>query len=266
MNKIWLCLCVLILMAGCRGAREARPVRIKKMKSSELIERVQQQAYSQEWFSAKASGKYKSPKESHSFKATIRIKKDSIIWVSISPGLGIELFRMMIVKDTISFVDKLNKKYFRGGFDYLSDRLQMKLDFASLQASLLGSSLFALDEKPFYASVEEAHYQLSSLKRKELKKAEAGSSIPEEMLEKLLIHPADFHIREQRLKDYQTKRSLEVHYSEFEQHGGLLFPKKIELLATSEKPVQLSLKLSKIKTTEALRFPFRIPESYERIR
>ena len=46
------------------------------------------------------------------FSASVRIKKDSAIWISISPALGIEIVRVLITKDSIKIIDRFNKKYY----------------------------------------------------------------------------------------------------------------------------------------------------------
>ncbi|HAR20844.1 MAG TPA: DUF4292 domain-containing protein, partial [Cytophagales bacterium] len=40
---------------------------------------------------------------------TIRIRKDSVIWISVNPALGIEVVRALITKDSIFVIDKIHK-------------------------------------------------------------------------------------------------------------------------------------------------------------
>src|ERR1700751_2902708 len=78
--------------------------------------------------------------EEHSFNVTVRTRKDSVIWMSISK-LGIDAARVLITKDTVKITIGLTeKKYFIGDFSYINDLLNADLDFNMLQALLFGNS------------------------------------------------------------------------------------------------------------------------------
>ena len=51
------------------------------------------------------------------FKANVRINRDSAIWMSISPALGIEIARVLVLNDSLKLLSKIpdNK------FAYISD-------------------------------------------------------------------------------------------------------------------------------------------------
>ena len=72
------------------------------------------------WFSARVNVDATIDKENRSFNANLRICKDSAIWMSISPALGIEVARVLIDKDSVRFINRLNSTYFKGGFAYLN--------------------------------------------------------------------------------------------------------------------------------------------------
>ena len=44
--------------------------------------------------------------------ANIRIIKDSLIWISVKAGLGIEIFRTIITPDSVRYINHINKQYF----------------------------------------------------------------------------------------------------------------------------------------------------------
>src|SRR4051794_35270823 len=51
---------------------------------------------------------YKDERTEHKTNINIRIKKDSIVWVSINAAAGFEAFRIILKTDSIHFLDKLN--------------------------------------------------------------------------------------------------------------------------------------------------------------
>ena len=61
-------------------------------------------------FSAKVKVDYRGGDgKSYDFNAFLRMKKDSVIWVSINAALGIEAFRILIKPDSVFVLNKLDK-------------------------------------------------------------------------------------------------------------------------------------------------------------
>ena len=57
--------------------------------------------------------------------ATIRMHKDSLIWASVNAVLGIEAMRLLITKDSVFLLDKLNKTYTTRSVDYLQEETSL---------------------------------------------------------------------------------------------------------------------------------------------
>lgn len=71
--------------------------------------------------------------EDHSFNVSVRCRKDSVIWMSISK-LGIDAARALITKDSVKITLGLTeKKYFVGDFSYINELLQADLDYDMIQ-------------------------------------------------------------------------------------------------------------------------------------
>lgn len=68
-------------------------------------------------------------------KGTInfRAKKDSVIWFSVTPGLGLEALRGIVTKDYIRIKDRLNGEDVNMSFAELKDRFDLTLSFDLIQ-------------------------------------------------------------------------------------------------------------------------------------
>lgn len=62
-----------------------------------------------------------------------RAKKDSIIWFSVTPGLGLEAFRGAITKDKVRIKDRLNGGDINMSFKEIEDRYELNLSLDLLQ-------------------------------------------------------------------------------------------------------------------------------------
>jgi hypothetical protein len=66
---------------------------------------------------------------------------DSVIWISVSPGLGIEAVRLYITPDSVFFMNRINNEYATTTFSFFNTRYQVDLDFNMLQSLLTGNGL-----------------------------------------------------------------------------------------------------------------------------
>ncbi|MBD0367983.1 MAG: DUF4292 domain-containing protein, partial [Flavisolibacter sp.] len=94
-------------------------------------------------FSAKVDLDYRDAEgKKYDLNANIRMQKDSIIWVSVSAILGIDAMRVLITKDSVKLLDKLNKTFTARSVDYLQDVTALPLDLPTLQNLLVGNPVF----------------------------------------------------------------------------------------------------------------------------
>src|SRR5690606_6159710 len=65
--------------------------------------------------------------------------KDSIIWVSVQLGLGIEAARMKITQDSVYLMNRLHREYLAKDYSFLSKRFNVEMNYEVMQAILLGN-------------------------------------------------------------------------------------------------------------------------------
>lgn len=94
-------------------------------------------------FSAKIKVEYFNSKgKQPGFVANVRMRKDSVIWISISNDIGIEGFRVLINKDSIRVMDKLANTYQVKPLTSLQDIAQIPFSFTDIQELLVGNPVF----------------------------------------------------------------------------------------------------------------------------
>jgi hypothetical protein len=80
---------------------------------------------------------YSSGSESQSFPVTVHIEKDNKIWLSIAVGL--EVARGLITQDSIIFIDRLHRTYYKYDFATLSQQFNFNLSYELVQSILIGN-------------------------------------------------------------------------------------------------------------------------------
>lgn len=254
-----------VLLFSCMAQKEIQKQQAVAKDCESLIELAHQSEFKFDWLSLKSNVEIESDGKTNGFKAFINIKKDSVIWISITPkALRIEGARVMLTKDSIFFMDKINKKYFTGTYDYIEKILQVEAEYQTFQQILLGNAL-EFEQDKIWCKTEEDKYYLSTIKKRKLRKAENKDKAKSDFVQALWLNAENYKIEKLKLLDLVKNQSLEATYSNFSDEGGQLITHQINITVESEKTANLGLEITKVTINEPSNFSFRIPEKYEQI-
>ncbi len=207
-----------------------------------------------DYFNTKTKVRYAEGDKIVNGNASIRIKKDSLIWFSVSPSIGLEATRVMITKDTAIVINRMDKEYYIFNFDEISRYFNFKIDFDLIQAILLGNLARPVDQKTQIA--KENNYYMIKQKSGPLD-IQSYVLVDNKKIETVLIN------------EIETSNFMTLKYSEFKETGAYLFPKicQINLTYKAKKgPLVTSINLQHNKaeiSDKPLKFPFNIPSKYD---
>jgi hypothetical protein len=271
MNKLstglLLLLPAIMLLSACKSTRPLMKAPLKEEGPDYLYNKLQDNELHFDWLSAKFDANYSHKRNSNSFKGQIRIRQDSLIWVSITPALGIELFRMVITPDSVKYVNRFDKEYFVGDYNLVSRFLQIHIDFDILQALILGNDFQFYENNSFRGSIENQEYKLSTTGRHKIRKeAEDNASEPIVLLQNIWLNPESFKITKVDVKEYlKDNRNLNATYGDFMPIGTQLYPAVLKFDIQGDDMIKIKINYSKVSINEPMAFPFSIPENYKRI-
>jgi len=257
-------LLVLIILASCSSQRKIIKAPIKEEGAEYLFKKLKEHELQYHWFTAKFSAEYKNKGQTNSFNGQIRIRKDSVIWLSFSPALGIEVFRMMVTQDSVKFINRMNNTFFSGDYYYVNRYLNTNIDFDILQSFLTGNDLSFYESGKFRAGLDNNFYKLATAERMKLKKFIRNSQEKMRVLiQNIWIDPESFKITRADVKEIREPNiKLEARYSSFEKIEDQLFPKEMSFDISAENNLSVSVSFNKITINIAQAFPFKIPQSY----
>ncbi|MEN8224247.1 MAG: DUF4292 domain-containing protein [Bacteroidota bacterium] len=266
----WQIVLVIIFLSGiaggCTTKRHIIKEPLKDARSVYLIDKLAQNELNFDWFSAKFSIDYIYDKKLSEFKGQIRIRKDSIIWLSFSPALGIEMARMKITNDSVFFMNRLNKTYLAGDYRFVNDFLKTNIDFDILQSLIIGNDFQFYEKSKFRATVDNQEYKLSTAERYKLKKfIKQDETDAKAFYQDIWLNPENFKITHVTLKEITKDKKLDAYYDDFRDHEGQMFPFNIIFEINASEKIIVKVDYSRIRIDEALTFPFRISSKYERI-
>lgn len=261
----------LIGATGCKTSQKVSTPVVKEEKNPEdktapdLQQLITDHSFRARTFTAKASVKTIIGDQENSFNINLRLYTDSAIWISISPLLGIEVARVLVTRDSVKYLDRLNKKYSVSDFQFLNDLLQVNVDFDIIQGVLTGN-LFAYKKNKFNSVyIEEKYYILSTLSKRQLKRSLEDVDISKPIVQDLWVDGSNYRITKLNVQDQRLNKSLLTDYSDHRQTEGGLFPFQSKTLIIAGKTLKIDIEYQKINLNTEIDFPFNIPGGYEKI-
>src|SRR5258706_15881791 len=126
LNKFWLfLLCVQFLAVSCSKKIISIPPPPKS---------IDIQSIDFEYLHGKTKITYRDNSKDQEFKANIRIRKDSVIWMTFH-AMGLQGGKALINKDSITIVSSLKKEYYVYDYAELSKRFNFKINYDVVQAA-----------------------------------------------------------------------------------------------------------------------------------
>ena len=258
---------LMLLGAGCSSSRKVLRTPPPPQSAAELTGKLKMNELPYEWFSAKFSAEYRKNRKETSFNGHIRVRKDSLIWMSLTPMLGIEALRVVITQDSVKMINRLNDTWFAGDYAYINRFLGTNIDYDLLQAFLLGHDLHQYDTTRFRAAVDGTEYKLSSDNRRKLERF-SGSSVKSnpEFIQNLWLDPETYRITRADVSERGREQvRLESSYGDFSMEEGRLVPHQMLYTIRADGTIRVTAGFSRIVIDEPLQFPFRVPDDFVRV-
>ena len=202
-------------------------------------------------FSAKVKIQYEDSKgKQPDVNAFIRMQKDSIIWVSINATfLNFEAFRILIKKDSIFILNKLNKEYSMHPLSYLESIAHIPIDFVTLENIIIGNPIFLGDKVVSFKKTEN-RILIATV---------------DQFFKNLLTLTSSTHLLERSKLDdldISMNRTADLTYGGYEPYMNKFFATYRELTIAEKTKVDVILNFKQYEFNKELSFPFSIPKNY----
>ncbi len=268
-NKIFLVLIIgVFALSSCKSTKKALKKPIKERGFDYLYSKMKENQVNVDYFNAKLNIIYYQDKKSKTeLKGQLRMKTDSIIWLTVSPALGIEALRMVLTPDSIKMVNRLNKTYLLGDYKLIKDLLNTTIDFSIIEDLLLGNDLSQYSVKKIKVKVDKDMYNISILKRRKLKKyIRNQNNMSLILINDFWIDPYTYRIKKMKLTEFgDLSKSLVVYYDDYSVIDGQMVPLSITIDVYAENRLTIKIKYKKVVIDKPLRFPFKISKKYKKM-
>ncbi len=246
-------LLILLAIAACKTTKIiSKPETIQLKPVAELIAKVQKV---QPDFKSANVSKMTLAVEMGDRKvnvsASCKIRKDSAIYMSIQPFMGIEFFKVEMMPDTIRVFDKMNNRYYAVDYSFFAKRFGVDVDFYSLQSILFGR-LFCVGHKEM---------QTDSCRLSETNTIDYQTK---NMIQSTEISK-DYSLKKVVLKSKNNGYQLETNYGNYTLQDSILFPQDIHLqVASRNSRASCDFSILRVSFNQALNFRPTSPDRFSK--
>lgn len=254
------------LLVSCSQTKRIQREPLKEHGAEYLFNKLKESELNYNYLSVKFNATYEQDKNETKLSGQLRIKRDSVIWISISPTMGIELMRLMITNDSIWYMNRIENTYYSGKFDNLNRFINSTFDFDMLQSFLTGNDFSRYENATFREGIDNSEYTLVTSNRRKLKKFVKDNNINNIPIQYIWLNPENFKITRILVKEAEANgRKIEARYSH-QDYAGQAVPNNISFnVETSAKKTSIKILYSKFSIDDKLQFPFKISDKYSRV-
>ncbi len=204
------------------------------------------------WLSGKAELKAEAGGSTMNLTAFFRMKSDSVIWLSISPGLGITAVRAIITRDSVRMLNFIEKYYSAYGIAALQNQTGIRLGLRELQHLIAGLPVFDSARYHYDSSFSMWAANRQDLKNQFSLRTQGGYTSGEYSV----------------VLQETTGRSIRARYEgrkNSNENPALWLPAIIDLTAEAQSnTTKAKLTLTELSSAPVYQYPFSIPAHYER--
>jgi hypothetical protein len=247
----------LVSLSSCNVFRKTIVDTKKTNDLEEIFKKVSQSVLPDIVYASRMSISYVGSENQLDLKGSIVGKRDSVLLVSISALLGIEVVRVLFDQDSVAVLDRVNRRYQKGNYTMAQELMAVDFQFDFLQNLLFNGFL-----------VEDL-----GLSHSYLVERNDGSVILVDSSNNLLrgfnearftISTNNYRLSKIELIDRLRKRFLVVEYLDYFVENQMFIPGlvKIRLQEKGEQEL-IELKYGKVVVNEPVKIHFTIPERYK---
>jgi len=283
-----------LLLTGCTNMRRlerGKPIRSEG--SGGILRKHLATQAEPDWAAMRLQVEADVDGERSGFKVNARMRRDSALWLSITPALGVEAARLLLTPDSVLFYSKVpgNRFAYRGDFAAIDSLLGTEITFDMVQRILLGQGIGLLDEDSKYISKVDGreHLLISKYKRRvkrlvgvkerEIAPDDSLSVAAREAVQERVMNRSDdddllvkrywfdglgYQLTRSRFDDLYWGRSIDIGHGGFELEAGGWIPHRTDItIASPEMTHSISLEISRAKYGRPYPMPFEIPQDME---
>lgn len=240
---------LLSICSSCKSKKLAQNVRPDANTIVTALSILNKHNLDFDWFSAKAKLKYVDPYNSESGTSFIRIKKDSVIWMTLKK-YSVEGFRLAMTQDSIVILDRLAKQYSIFKWDEVSDMYQTDINYNKVENWIVGNIYLPEDRSTIDTRRDSSAYHFNTFDE---------NNRYDYIVPFFLNNISDYIIRE------PSGREVHLHFDDCKREDDFCYFREYTIPVNTTENIYLRLEISDLEINTFKKTPFGIPPRYTRV-
>lgn len=254
MNRILILSIILMgfVFQACKTSKKHQ----KTVEGAETMHKMAVENIDFLYFNSKAKVDYDDGSNKIGFTVNIRMKRDSIIWMSALAPFGIEAARILVTTDSVQILNRLSNTYDAYAIEWLKRNFNADMSFVNIQNMLLGNMVVPPYKSNKLNDVEGTDCVVLE--------QQSGDMTISNSISRKLKKVTELNIKENNGSD------LSVLYGAFSQLDQYQFAHQNIMKANVNKngsmnTVNITIKHNKAElSTEPLNFAFNVPSKFKK--
>jgi hypothetical protein len=273
MNKFFsiVLLILFLYMASCGlSKKNVSQIEIKPVENSDtiksevslLIDSVNEQLFPFQNLQAGFDGNYSDQSSNLPLKGVLRVKHSEFIWISVRPAMAIEVSRILITPDSIKVIDRLNSQYYSEGYDYFYSKFKIICDFNTIESLFIG--------RIFYfppGNTHENYQRKTNDSLHEIKMYSIRNNQNSDLRHEMIFDQNSLLMKQNRILFPGNDQNMAFLYSVYIPIDGRNIFTSLKVSGVNQgQKLTMDCVLSDFVFNTDITAPFKIPESYKRIK
>ncbi|MDR2963095.1 MAG: DUF4292 domain-containing protein [Bacteroidales bacterium] len=269
MNKyLYIAVAVCILGACTHTKLVVKPREIKQIERTALLDTIIKHFGDYRTVNSHFEVEFKADKK-YNVKGNLRIQRDSIIWINITPAFGLEAFRLKLTRDSVYFVNKLGKSYYAGNYAIVRLLTGVDMNYQTVQALFLNELIIypfthKTDTAAFFRemNVNSGKNEIELTHKKMLRKNDTLS-----VQHKFVFDLLYYRLSKTKINDNYLGTKLELKYDNYTVFNSAYYFPTSQNFEVEDKHNKVKIKLqhNNVQFNEEQNYPFTINEKFTRI-
>lgn len=245
---------IVVILGSCRSSKNIPSGPVPVRSKIEILDAIKNHNIEYDWFAAYGKIKFDSEEIDAGSKVYLRMKKDSIIWMTFKK-LNITAAQLLITPDSFFVIHRLDKAYEKGSLDLLKHSYNLPMEFAEMQDYFAGNIPYYADTTSVM-NLSNNNYSIKSQK--------------DHIHLETLVDAYSLQVNKVIATD-QNKNEVIVNFDKYNEHEELpMLAFKRNFLINFDKgnglqTSKMNFDFSEISINQFVKTPFNIPRHYENI-
>ena len=238
---------LLLMLGGCKTMQKVKTTD-QKLDATLLVEKVKnaQPVFRNIEFKRMNIKVNLNNRNQYSSAATCKIIPDSVIYISVQPFFGIEMFMVRLTPDQIVLVDKTKNIYYQSDYLFFKQQFGVAINYHAIE-SLLTNKLFVAGtntqpERGSFETIEKNGNMILAYKNVSLSQH--------------FFLNENFRIRDIAVNSTRGDEQFMTFYSDFSTSGNVLFPSGIRFQFKNKSELfNFDITISRLAVDETINIP-----------